>query len=517
MGKLLHCSPTESPTSVTADCLAPPCTSHGDKNTVGRAYLALTLFSVIVEQHRNERAGETGDPRENPPANGIVRHDSHLRKSGSPAGDRIQFGLVGDERANRSATVAPLLSEEVPGTFKKKIQASERVKSGASTSASAAAEPMQVDYVIASASTSFASLPVVRTSRLAAARCGYVRSVRQHVLPIPSSFDRIAWHRPMGHHTAFVRTQFMPIPSSFDRIAWHRPMGHHTAFVRTQFMPIPSSFDRIAWHPPMGHHTEFVRTQFMPIPSSFDRIAWHRPMGHHTAFVRTQFMPIPSSFDRIAWHRPMGHHTAFVRTQFNHILHENYYLPGITYTPFFSREKQRRNARAWETGDLRGNSPTSGIVRHDSHICINLEAIPPGTQPGSPWWEARSLTTTPPRSHPRLIFFFRLILYCAPWDMCVTERGNEEIQTTGPPLKDSPCIGETCVAWTRLQNAWHKKQNDKGRTGPGRKPDTRHPHTKGRSEYVPIFLAEYQTWETRKTRARPEPTAVAAFVTCQQP
>ncbi|KAJ8879896.1 hypothetical protein PR048_020516 [Dryococelus australis] len=34
------------------------------------------------EQRKDERAGEMGDPRENPPITGIVRHDSHLRKSG---------------------------------------------------------------------------------------------------------------------------------------------------------------------------------------------------------------------------------------------------------------------------------------------------------------------------------------------------------------------------------------------------------------------------------------------------
>ncbi|KAJ8868938.1 hypothetical protein PR048_030479 [Dryococelus australis] len=37
-----------------------------------------------MEQRRNERAGETGDRRENPPTNGIVRHDSHLRKVTRP-------------------------------------------------------------------------------------------------------------------------------------------------------------------------------------------------------------------------------------------------------------------------------------------------------------------------------------------------------------------------------------------------------------------------------------------------
>ncbi|KAJ8894313.1 hypothetical protein PR048_006933 [Dryococelus australis] len=51
--------------------------------------------------------GETRDPRENPPTDGIVRHDSHLRRSGAPAGDSTRFALVGGDRANLSATVAP--------------------------------------------------------------------------------------------------------------------------------------------------------------------------------------------------------------------------------------------------------------------------------------------------------------------------------------------------------------------------------------------------------------------------
>ncbi|KAJ8880815.1 hypothetical protein PR048_017286 [Dryococelus australis] len=47
--------------------------------------------SVTISEYgavpHNEGAGETGDPRENPLTNGIVRHDSHLRKSGDPARD----------------------------------------------------------------------------------------------------------------------------------------------------------------------------------------------------------------------------------------------------------------------------------------------------------------------------------------------------------------------------------------------------------------------------------------------
>ncbi|KAJ8894436.1 hypothetical protein PR048_007090 [Dryococelus australis] len=39
-------------------------------------------IGMSMEQRRNERVGETGDPRENPPTNAIARHDSHTRKSG---------------------------------------------------------------------------------------------------------------------------------------------------------------------------------------------------------------------------------------------------------------------------------------------------------------------------------------------------------------------------------------------------------------------------------------------------
>ncbi|KAJ8870909.1 hypothetical protein PR048_027210 [Dryococelus australis] len=47
-----------------------------------------------MKQRRNERTGETGDTRENPPTKGIVKHYSHARKSGS-------------EQPNRSADAAP--------------------------------------------------------------------------------------------------------------------------------------------------------------------------------------------------------------------------------------------------------------------------------------------------------------------------------------------------------------------------------------------------------------------------
>ncbi|KAJ8891090.1 hypothetical protein PR048_010600 [Dryococelus australis] len=61
-----------------------------------------------TQQKTTSTKGGTGDPRENPLTSAIVRHDSHLRKSGrDPAGDRTRFALVGGEQSNRSATEAP--------------------------------------------------------------------------------------------------------------------------------------------------------------------------------------------------------------------------------------------------------------------------------------------------------------------------------------------------------------------------------------------------------------------------
>ncbi|KAJ8873475.1 hypothetical protein PR048_024293 [Dryococelus australis] len=54
--------------------------------------LYIRRSEVNMEQRRNARAGETGDPRGNPSTSDIVRHNSHVRISGSdPAGNRTKF------------------------------------------------------------------------------------------------------------------------------------------------------------------------------------------------------------------------------------------------------------------------------------------------------------------------------------------------------------------------------------------------------------------------------------------
>ncbi|KAJ8873948.1 hypothetical protein PR048_024787 [Dryococelus australis] len=52
-----------------------------EKNTTYQA--ANILIEMSTEQHRNARVEYTGDPRENPPTNGIARYEYNVRKSGS--------------------------------------------------------------------------------------------------------------------------------------------------------------------------------------------------------------------------------------------------------------------------------------------------------------------------------------------------------------------------------------------------------------------------------------------------
>ncbi|KAJ8874826.1 hypothetical protein PR048_022715 [Dryococelus australis] len=64
------------------------CAEFGGNSLVG--YRDTAQSFRFLEQRRNARTGETGDPLENPPTSGIVRHDSHLRKSGSDPASGIE-------------------------------------------------------------------------------------------------------------------------------------------------------------------------------------------------------------------------------------------------------------------------------------------------------------------------------------------------------------------------------------------------------------------------------------------
>ncbi|KAJ8873649.1 hypothetical protein PR048_024471 [Dryococelus australis] len=77
------------------------------------------VIEVSVDQPRNERAGQTGNPRENPPTNDIVRHNSHMRISGIPDGEVP----TGDKYGTTSHQSLPTLLGRISLSAPVKMQA----------------------------------------------------------------------------------------------------------------------------------------------------------------------------------------------------------------------------------------------------------------------------------------------------------------------------------------------------------------------------------------------------------
>ncbi|KAJ8884583.1 hypothetical protein PR048_016440 [Dryococelus australis] len=72
-----------SHTGVSGSVFWNPASTVNDNSSPGSLMQPMRVTEVSMEKYRNEGAGKTGGPRENPPTNGIVRHDSHVRKSGT--------------------------------------------------------------------------------------------------------------------------------------------------------------------------------------------------------------------------------------------------------------------------------------------------------------------------------------------------------------------------------------------------------------------------------------------------
>ncbi|KAJ8869703.1 hypothetical protein PR048_028698 [Dryococelus australis] len=79
---------------------------------------SMRVIEVNMEQRRNERAGETGDPPENPPTSGIVRHDSHIVQSKWE--DNVQ-----KTSTRRASPESPLPLPERVGLFSSVVTAAE--------------------------------------------------------------------------------------------------------------------------------------------------------------------------------------------------------------------------------------------------------------------------------------------------------------------------------------------------------------------------------------------------------
>ncbi|KAJ8883362.1 hypothetical protein PR048_015205 [Dryococelus australis] len=93
-----HCSRRENKAGIKSDAsanmlvsvpVAPVFVADTERRRLSLEVLRADVGEVSMEQRRNVRTGETRDPRENTLTSVIVRHNSHVLKSGSdPAGNR---------------------------------------------------------------------------------------------------------------------------------------------------------------------------------------------------------------------------------------------------------------------------------------------------------------------------------------------------------------------------------------------------------------------------------------------
>ncbi|KAJ8885390.1 hypothetical protein PR048_011587 [Dryococelus australis] len=104
-------------TSVTTGSLFPGASEifHIDSLPTAPDYGVAEIIEDVYEANETgemeRRWNEREYPEQNPPASGIVQHDSHKRISGcEPAGDRIRIAVAGGERPSHCATAA--LNEE---------------------------------------------------------------------------------------------------------------------------------------------------------------------------------------------------------------------------------------------------------------------------------------------------------------------------------------------------------------------------------------------------------------------
>ncbi|KAJ8870497.1 hypothetical protein PR048_029520, partial [Dryococelus australis] len=93
------------PTPPTRHTLVPG--EYQDSSFTPRSRLSLRSVSGQIRR-RNAKAGKMGGPRENPPTSAILRHESHVQKSGSgPAENRARFALVAGEWSDHFSTATP--------------------------------------------------------------------------------------------------------------------------------------------------------------------------------------------------------------------------------------------------------------------------------------------------------------------------------------------------------------------------------------------------------------------------
>ncbi|KAJ8888786.1 hypothetical protein PR048_008278 [Dryococelus australis] len=280
-----------------------------------------------------EGAGETGDLRENPPTNGIVRHDSHMRKS---------WGLSPDRLADRSATVA--------------------------------LRP----------ATNFVRWAVVKYT---SALCFYKHSISKDCFQRQLSREVPASPASQNECTYDILQARWTIVAGAIIGAYFRLGGSwsdHWCVLCLQFEGRSQHTNTRLHHrgSKLDQRSDLRLTQKTVAPLEFtaedrEKFISNRRNWRFEISIRVQQ---PSSTNRS---RPKE--VIYIPSRGSTFLITEKFSSQGTGAAAECSEKKRRGGGY---GRSRENSPTNCIVRHDSHR--------PGIEPGSPWWKASRLTAQPP-------------------------------------------------------------------------------------------------------------------------
>ncbi|KAJ8884002.1 hypothetical protein PR048_015858, partial [Dryococelus australis] len=365
---------------------------------------------VIIEQHRNARARETGDPRENPSTSGIARHDSHVLKSGAappgiePSSPRWEAGSL-----TTSSTAAPCYL--IPATIVPRgiesggrwpppnicLPKTTKDAFDSDLSGTRALRCCSVACTAAERSTTRQSSKKRSTFHLIVSpgQAGFVYELR---LMQPGVLRVARWRHKAGKHTEAkwrsgsidaltcglaTRSCGNGIVSDWLlRVAKDFLPSGYAAGWRVSYEALIGECRRMA---SAGKQTARSRTPSHPrhggvmylAPGPRARLSCR--MGPHAAGLSRRLLPTHSSRRRVEQrrvHRLSRSTTS--RTRLRRLCgSERGGEGGRDFSPPLSlrdtglneaRIEQRWNARARETVDPRVNPPTSGIIQHDSHL-----------------------------------------------------------------------------------------------------------------------------------------------------
>ncbi|KAJ8869874.1 hypothetical protein PR048_028883 [Dryococelus australis] len=387
-----------------------------------------------MEQRRNERAGKTGDPRENPPSSSIGRNNSHVRKSGGdPAGNRTLFAWVGATAIECCRRGEACTAAAGGGTRMCAAGPPRALTSGRADRRPRLASPSHFPVLVAWTATrgdhwtapkdtpqpprrrhSTACLP---TPGCAAARPP-AGAPPLYVVQVAEAAERLACSPPtianrvqsLAGSLRIFACGTMPLVGGFSRESPVSPaLSFQRCSILTSITHVGSQNLAVKSRPNLFTYSLF--TFFCSVSPVFLRTRageeWSgRPRPRQRdADLAPDGASCPQHGCRApgclqpSRPRPTTTRCAGYGTGSRHALHHRLNMSEEIWATLNSEVlradegggemdmEQRRTEEAGKT--------TIGIFRHDSHL-RKFGVNRPGIEPISPWWEASGLTAQPP-------------------------------------------------------------------------------------------------------------------------